>query len=192
MNKFTLIILLIIIFICMIIKYRINENMSNHSEYIPYWEVRKIRDYEDCAWLNIPSNKQTINVLYNDDIIQKVVSQVIQYYQKGDYVEQFQYRVFNPDNKEYIKLTKFNLGSCLQNNYEESKYYSIKLNIYRMYVYNNNNLYNSDLELKLDQLKNSQGFELNVLFKVIGKNVKILKVEYLRPIVNEKYFYNLE
>jgi hypothetical protein len=191
MNKYTLLILLIITFICIIIKYRENEFMSNPTEYIPYWEVRKIRNYEDCAWLNIPSNKETINVLYNDDIIQKVVSQVIQYYQKQDYVEQFQYRVFNAENSDYVKLTKYNLGNTLENNFEEIKYYSIKLNIYRMYVNNNNYLYNSDLELQLDQLKNSQGFELNVLFKVIGNDIMILKVQYLRPIVNEKYFYNI-
>lgn len=185
--------LLLIIILSLCIKLIDYEYMNNPTEYIPYWEVRKIRDYEDCAWLNIPSNKTNIQVLYNDDIIQKVVSQIIQYYQQQDYVEQFQYRVFNPDDLEYIQLTKYNLGNTLENNFEEIRYYSIKLNIYRIYVNNNNQIYNSNMDLQLDQLKNAQGFELQVLFKVIGdNNVQILKVQYLRPIVNEKYFYKTD
>lgn len=185
--------LLLIIILSLFIKSIDYEYMNNPTEYIPYWEVRKIRDYEDCAWLNIPSNKTNIQVLYNDDIIQKVVSQIIQYYQQQDYVEQFQYRVFNPDDLEYIQLTKYNLGNTLENNFEEIRYYSIKLNIYRIYVNNNNQIYNSNMDLQLDQLKNAQGFELQVLFKVIGdNNVQILKVQYLRPIVNEKYFYKTD
>jgi hypothetical protein len=160
-------------------KNKVSELFSNNVEYIPYWEIKKIRDYEECAWRNIPQNKETIYVSYDDNIIKNVINKVLEHYQNKDYIEQFQYRIFNNSNDNKIKLTK----------YKDTKYYSTILNIYRIYVNNHNNIYNQNMELDLDQLINSQGFELNVLFKVVNNNPQIIKVEYIRPIQNEKYIY---
>lgn len=181
-----LIIVIIIIIICFKFNKTDYENYENkingkYITYIPYWEIKKIRDYEECAWRNIPNNKKTIKVSYDNQKIQQVVDKILKHYQKDDFIKQYQYRVYLP-NKRNIELTIY-----------PKNYYSIELNIYRIYVYGNKDIYNKDMNLETRQLKNSQGFKIKVFFNIMNnENINIKRVDYLYAIQNQNYFYNLD
>jgi len=160
-----------------------NHNLiNNQTTYIPYWEIKKIRDYEECAWREIPNNKKTVMISINNYFIKDVIKKVLNYYQKDDFIKQYQYRVFLPNNNNKIPLTI----------YDNNIHYEIKLNIYRLYVYSDKNIYNQNIVLDTTKLKNTQGFEVNVLFTKNKNSIQIVKVDYLRSIQNQNYFYNLE
>lgn len=183
-----IIILFVLFFIKSDYKVKVNEHMyNNHTTYIPYWEIKKIRDYEECAWRNVLPNKITKNVSINNYLIKNVINKVLKHYQKDDFMKQYQYRVFIPDiNKQFIPMT------IHKNEITQQNIYSIKLNIYRLYVYSDKNIYNQTIQLDTNKLKNTQGFEVEVFFETNNHSIHILKVDYLRSIQNQNYFYNLD
>jgi hypothetical protein len=184
-NKYLIIIISTLLIICILKSYKFKfienyYNINSDITYIPYWEIKKIRDYEECAWRNIPLNEKTIQISYDNKIIQQVVNKILSHYQKDDFMKQYQYRLYLPNKN--IELTIY------QNDIPN---YSIELDIYRIYVYGNKDIYNKNMNLELKQLKNSQGFKVKVFFTTKPK-LNILKVEYLQSIQNQNYFYNLD